>query len=42
MGMAVVICHFFRKFCQDPGLEGEEGEGDIEDAAKEPQAEEKK
>ena len=34
MGLAIVICHFFRKFCQDPDLEEEEEEagpqGDIE------------
>ncbi len=29
MGLAVVVCHFFRKFCQDPPVEGEE-ENDIE------------
>jgi hypothetical protein len=29
MGLAVVVCHFFRKFCQDPQLEEGE-EGDIE------------
>ena len=24
MGMAIVICHFFRKFCQDPELSEDE------------------
>ena len=24
MGLAIIICHFFRKFCQDPDPEEEE------------------
>ena len=31
MGLAIVICHFFRKFCQDPEVEeADEEEEDIE------------
>ena len=30
MGLAIVICHFFRKFCQDPALEEEQAQKDKE------------
>ena len=28
MGLAIVVCHFFRKFCQDPALEEQQAEED--------------
>ena len=29
MGLAVVVCHFFRKFCQDPPQDEEEVEKEM-------------
>ena len=28
MGLAIVVCHFFRKFCQDPALEEAQAQED--------------